>query len=107
MDSLGTRDSFCAVAGAASWSASWACLGMKGCLPKKGRKDLAAQTHRLHQHAASVLPQHCLEEFFYLFFFFVLRLASPVGLLYSVVLHLLSNFLDTWIPEGLCWSKLG
>lgn len=72
VDSLGTRDSLCAVASAASWSASWCCLGMKGCLPKKGRKDLTAQTHRLHQHAASVLPQHYLEE--YIFFFWSLDL---------------------------------
>ena len=67
VDSLRTRGSLCAVAGAASWSASWCCLGVKGCLPKTRRKDLTAQTHRLCQHAASVLPQHCLEDFFFLF----------------------------------------
>lgn len=63
MASLGTRDSLCAAVAAAGWSALRCSLGRNSCLPKKGRKDLTAQTSHLHQHMASVLPQHCPDFF--------------------------------------------
>lgn len=84
--SLCTRDLLCAVIGAASWSASRCSLGRNSCLPKKGRKDLTAQTSHLHQHVASVLPQHCPDCCFNFF------LSLDVLPMYSVVFHCFCSF---------------